>query len=485
MAKRSVETSQAPGVVEVEEISDKQVAAEMSDAIFRAYDIRGIVGDSLTPEVVYEIGRAFGSEAYERGQQTVVVGRDGRISSQEFSEALCRGLESTGRDVINVGMVPTPVLYFATEHLRTGTGIMVTGSHNSSEYNGLKMVLRGETLSGEMIQGLRKRIISGNMLRGQGKRRDVDVLSDYLVRATGGLKPTRPLKVVVDCGNGVGGLIIDKLLQGIGCSVTSLYCEVDGSFPNHHPDPAVPENMRALMDTVVKSGADVGFAFDGDADRLGVVDGKGHIIWPDRQLMLFAQDVLRDNAGANVIYDVKCSRNLPKVIHESGGVPLMWKTGHSLIKSKMKEIGAMLGGEMSGHLIVRDRWYGFDDALYAAARMVEILANDTQQRTPLEIFASLPDSVVTPELRLDMKEGEPQKFMDQLLAAPDVAEGQATLIDGLRIDFSEGFGLVRASNTSPCLVMRFEADDEQGLSRIQDIFRLKMYAIDPNLDLPF
>ncbi|MCW9057432.1 MAG: phosphomannomutase/phosphoglucomutase [Gammaproteobacteria bacterium] len=452
-------------------------------AIFRAYDIRGIVGQSLTPEAVYEIGRAIGSEAFERGQQTVAVARDGRLSGPELTDALIRGLVATGRDVKDLGMVPTPVLYFAAHYLDTLSGVMVTGSHNPPDYNGFKIVLAGETLSGNAIQDLRRRIQDGDLLSGDGSVEPVDVLPDYLERIKADVILPRPLKVVVDCGNGVAGVAAPRLLRELGCEVIELYCDVDGTFPNHHPDPSRAENLGALIRAVGEHGADLGFAFDGDGDRIGLVASGGEIIWPDRLMMLYSMDLLNRNPGGLILYDVKCSRNLARIIRDFGGDPVMSQTGHSLIKARMKETGALLAGEMSGHIFFQERWYGFDDALYAAARLLEILAND--HRTSSSVFAMLPDSVNTPELQVPMAEGEPHPFMDRLLASAHFENAHVHTIDGMRVEFSDGWGLVRASNTTPVLVLRFEADDEDALRRIQEDFRRAMLQVQPELQLPF
>jgi len=456
---------------------------KVSPSIFRAYDIRGIVGESLNAEVAYEIGRAVGSEAYFRGEQTVVVGRDGRLSGPDLASALVRGLRSTGRDVLDIGEVPTPVLYFAAHHLGTQSGVMVTGSHNPANYNGFKIVLGGETLAEGGIQDLRRRIESGDLLTGDGSVKQVDALQDYLRQITSDIQIARKLKVAIDCGNGVAGEAAPALIKALGCETIELYCEIDGSFPNHHPDPSKPENLKDLIRAVLDGRADLGLAFDGDGDRIGVVTSRGAIIWPDRLMMLYARDVLARNPGAQIIYDVKCSRNLARIITENGGEPLMWQTGHSLIKAKMKETGALLAGEMSGHIFFAERWFGFDDALYAAARLLEILGNETG--SVANAFDLLPDSVNTPELNLAMSEGEPAVFMEQLRRKAQFKDAQISTIDGLRVEFDRGWGLVRASNTTPCLVMRFEADDELALHTIQEAFRREMLAVNPTLSLPF
>ncbi len=456
--------------------------AGISADIFRAYDIRGIAGESLTVDIAYEIGRAIGSEAYYRGEQTIIVGRDGRLSGPDLTRALIRGLVATGRDVKDIGEVPTPVLYFAAQYLGSGSGVMVTGSHNPADYNGFKIVLAGETLATEAIMALRRRIETADLLTGEGSVEEVSVLPDYIERVKSDVQIVRPMKVVVDCGNGVAGVAAPRLLQELGCEVVELFCEVDGNFPNHHPDPGKTENLAALIQAVQENGAEIGIAFDGDGDRIGVVSSSGEIIWPDRLLMLLATDVLSRNPGAQIIYDVKSSRHVATVVAEHGGEPLMWATGHSLIKAKMKETGALLAGEMSGHIFFKERWFGFDDALYSAARLLEILANDA--RSSSDVFAELPDSVNTPELNVPMAEGEPPVFMEKLLNSAHFENARIATIDGMRVEFEHGWGLVRASNTTPCLVLRFEADDELALSAIQDEFRRVMLQVDPNLSLP-
>ncbi len=467
--------------LDISQISVDDISVDPS--IFRAYDIRGLVSSSLTPDVVYEIGRAIGSEAYERGQQTVVVARDGRLSGPELTDALIRGLVATGRDVKDIGQVPTPVLYFAAQYLDTLSGVMVTGSHNPPEYNGLKIVLAGETLANHAIQDLRRRIQDGDLLSGEGSVEQIDVLPDYIERIRADVILPRPMKVVVDCGNGVAGEAAPRLLKALGCEVVELYCEVDGRFPNHHPDPSKIENLGALIQAVGDQGADIGLAFDGDGDRIGVVASGGEVVWPDRLMMLYSMDILNRNPGGLIIYDVKCSRNLAKIIRDFGGDPLMAQTGHSLIKAKMRETGALLAGEMSGHIFFQERWYGFDDALYSAARLLEILAND--HRSSSNVFAMLPDSMNTPELNVPMQEGEPHVFMDRLLASAHFENAHVHTIDGMRVEFADGWGLVRASNTTPVLVLRFEADDETALQRIQEEFRRVMLQVEPELELPF
>ena len=452
-------------------------------SIFKAYDIRGIVDESLTPAGVELIGRALGSEAETRGQKIVVVGRDGRLSGPEIAGALIKGLRATGRDVIDVGMVPTPVVYFAAQHIGTGSGIAVTGSHNPPKYNGLKMVLAGETLAGDTIQNLRRRIENNDFVSGSGSLQHKNITLDYLSRIVGDIKLARKMRVVVDCGNGAAGNIAPELLKQLGCEVHPLFCEVDGNFPNHHPDPSKPENLVDLIQAVKDKNADIGLAFDGDGDRLGVVTPNGNVIWPDRQMMLYAQDVLSRNPGAMIIYDIKCTTHLARWIKKHGGEPLMWRTGHSLIKAKLRETGAPLAGEMSGHIFFKDRWYGFDDGIYTAARLLEILAKDA--RDVDAIFNSLPDSINTPELNVHMQEGENHTFVETLVQQARFPNATVTTIDGLRVDFDDGFGLVRASNTTPSLVIRFEAVNTVALQRIQDEFRSRMLRISPTMQLPF
>ncbi|WP_455217099.1 phosphomannomutase/phosphoglucomutase [Kaarinaea lacus] len=455
----------------------------LDPSIFKAYDIRGIVDNSLTTDTVYWIGRALGAEAGSLGEQHIFVARDGRLSGPKLVEALSRGLMDAGRDVTDLGMVPTPVLYFAAYALGTGSGIMVTGSHNPPEYNGLKMVLGGTTLSGDHIQSLRQRIEQENFTTGSGKQDSQDVVEQYIQRITGDIRLTRPMKVIVDCGNGVAGVAAPQLIRALGCEVIELFCDVDGNFPNHHPDPSKPENLVDLKQALVKEHADIGLAFDGDGDRLGVVTPSGKVIWADRQMMLYARDVLSRNPGAEIIYDIKCTTNLAIIIEQSGGKATMWKTGHSLVKAKLKESGALLAGEMSGHIFFKERWYGFDDALYTAARLLEILAQD--DRPVDEVFDELPDNINTPELNLQTAEGENHPLVEKLVACADFPNARVTTIDGLRVDFDDGFGLVRASNTTPCLVLRFEASNEAALKRIQDDFRKLILSQAPDADIPF
>ncbi len=456
----------------------------ISPAIFRAYDIRGVVTETLTPDVIHEIGRAYGSECLERGMKCAVVARDGRLSGPASVEALAEGIAATGLDVIDIGMVPTPVLYFATHHLDTGTGVMVTGSHNPPEYNGLKMMVGGDALFGDGITALYQRLQAGDLRSGTGNRSTADVLPAYMDRIVDDVKLKRPMKIAFDCGNGVAGVAAGDLLDRLGCECVSLFEEVDGNFPNHHPDPAKEENLVDLKAAVAKDKLELGLAFDGDGDRVGVIDNLGQIIWPDRQMILYANDVLARNPGARIIYDVKCSKLLPEAISKAGGEPDMWKTGHSFIKARIKETGALLGGEMSGHVFFKERWFGFDDALYAAARLLEILSAD--DRPVSEIFGEIPNSVNTPELNIKFaQDGAHHEFMQRFVAASSFDGAKITDIDGLRADFADGWGLVRASNTTPSLVIRFEADSEDALRTIQGKFRDAMNAVDSSLSIPF
>jgi len=451
--------------------------------IFKAYDIRGIVDKTLTVAGVEQIGRAIGSEARARAVKGVVIGRDGRLSGPSLSQALARGLQSAGVDVIDIGCVPTPVVYFAAYQLGTNSGVAVTGSHNPPDYNGLKMVLASETLAGDAIQALKQRIDGGDLASGSGGYTQRDVVGEYVSRIVSDVKLARPMKIAVDCGNGVAGGIAPSLYRKMGCEVQELFCEVDGTFPNHHPDPSVPKNLQDLIKAVQTTDAEIGLAFDGDGDRLGVVTKSGQIIYPDRQLMLFAKDVLSRNPGGLVIYDVKSTRNLAPWIEQHGGKPLLWKTGHSFVKSKMRETGALLAGEMSGHVFFKERWYGFDDGLYAGARLIEILSREAN---PSAVLETLPDAVSTPELQIKLKEGENYALIDKLQATAKFTDAREVIrIDGLRVEYADGFGLARSSNTTPVIVLRFEANDDAALKRIQEDFRRVILDVKPDAVLPF
>jgi len=463
----------------------------ISKSIFKAYDIRGVIGKTLDADTARSIGRAFGSEVRAQGGDAVVVARDGRLSGPELIQALSDGLRAAGVDVVNVGMVPTPVGYFAASvplqleggERRVDSCIVVTGSHNPPDYNGFKMVLRGSAIYGEQILALHQRIVDENFSEGSGTYTDYDIADAYLERIVSDVKLARPIKIVVDTGNGVAGGLAPKLFKKLGCELVELFTEIDGNFPNHHPDPAHPENLQDVIRALKETDAEIGFAFDGDGDRLGVVTKDGQIIYPDRQLMLFAEEVLSRNKGAQIIYDVKCTRNLAKWVKDKGGEPLMWKTGHSLVKAKLRETGAPLAGEMSGHVFFKDRWYGFDDGLYTGARLLEIL---TRVQDPSKQLNSLPNSHSTPELQLKLEEGENFELIARLQKnAQFTGADDVVTIDGLRVEYPDGFGLARSSNTTPVVVMRFEADNDAALKRIQEDFRRVIMAEKADAKLPF
>ena len=461
------------------------MTAAVDASLFKAYDIRGIVDRTLTTEAVREIGAALGTQALALGQREIVVGRDGRLSGPQLRDALVEGIRSTGIGVIDIGMVATPVLYLSTHLLGTGSGVEITGSHNPPEYNGLKMVLGGATLHGEAIQKLRQIVEEGAAPRAAaaGVLRTADVRDAYLRRIADDVKLARPMKIAVDCGNGVAGAFAPALYRMLGCEVTELFCDVDGTFPNHHPDPAHPENLQDLVRALRETDAEIGLAFDGDGDRLGVVTKDGNIVFPDRQMMLFARGVLQGNPGAEIIFDVKCSRHLAREIAAHGGRPTMWRTGHSLIKAKLKESGAPLAGEMSGHIFFNDRWPGFDDGMYAGARLLELLSHASD---PSAVLNALPDAVSTPELHLKTAEGENFALVERLQREASFTDAREVIrIDGVRVEYADGFGLARPSNTTPVLVLRFEADDAAALARIQTDFRRALLAIKPDAKLPF
>jgi len=455
----------------------------LPDDIFKAYDIRGIVGKTLTAPIVQAVGQALGTLAQERGRDTLVVGRDGRLSGPELAGALSTGIRASGANVVDIGMVTTPISYFAAHHLNTQCSVMVTGSHNPPDYNGLKMVIAGDTLAGDEIKALRTRIEAGELKRGAGTLRNADVAPAYYDRIANDVRLARPMKIAVDCGNGVAGAYAPTLFRRLGCEVTELFCEVDGRFPNHHPDPSQPENLRDLVANLASTDNELGIAFDGDGDRLGVVTKDGRTIYADRQLMLFAADMLKRRPGETVIYDVKSTRNLKPWIEQHGGKALLWKTGHSLIKAKMKETGAELAGEMSGHTFFRERWYGFDDGMYAGARLLEILSHDADASAALH---AIPDSLSTPELNIRCSDASPHALIDKLAATASFPGAVDVIrIDGLRVEYPDGFGLARASNTTPVIVLRFEADDAAALARIQGEFRRVLSQAMPGRPLPF
>jgi phosphomannomutase/phosphoglucomutase len=455
----------------------------LSKSIFKAYDIRGIIDKTLDAEVAYSIGQSFGSAALAKGEKTVVIGRDGRLSGPSLSAALAKGLQATGINVIDLGVVATPMVYFGTNVLGATSGIMVTGSHNPPDYNGFKMVLAGEAIYGDTILALYDRIVAKDFAVGEGTYSTHDIKAAYLERIVSDVKLTRKIKIAVDCGNGVAGAFAGDLYRAMGCEVIELFCEVDGNFPNHHPDPAHPENLQDLIRCLQNTDAEIGLAFDGDGDRLGVVTKDGQIIYPDRQLMLFAADVLSRHQGEQILYDVKCTRHLSSWIKDHGGVPLMWKTGHSLVKAKLKETGSPLGGEMSGHVFFKDRWYGFDDGMYAGARLLEILSKVADMTATLN---DLPQSTSTPELQLKLNEGENFAIIAEMQKNANFPGSTEIInIDGLRVEYPDGFGLARSSNTTPVIVMRFEAETPEALVRIQAALKAAILAVKPDAVLPY
>ncbi len=460
---------------------------ELSASIFKAYDIRGVIDKTLDPSIARLIGQSFGSAVRDLGEKICVVGRDGRLSGPELMQGLTEGLQSVGIDVIDLGVVATPMVYFGTNILINGqqakSGIMITGSHNPPDYNGFKMVLGGAAIYGEQIQALRERIVQKQFATGSGHRSEYNIFPEYLQRIIGDVKLKRKMKIAIDCGNGVGGAFAGRLFRELGCEVEELFCEVDGTFPNHHPDPAHVENLQDLIKNLQTTDNELGLAFDGDADRLGVVTKDGQVIFPDRQMMLFAKDVLSRHPGAQIIYDVKCTRNLATYIKEAGGEPLMWKTGHSLVKAKLKETGAPLAGEMSGHIFFKDRWYGFDDGLYTGARLLEILSSE---KDPNATLNNLPNALCTPELQMPCAEGEAFTLLEKIKASAKFPSAESiNTIDGVRVEYADGFGLARPSNTTPIVVMRFEADSEEAIQRIQNEFKQAFLAIKPEAKLPF
>lgn len=439
-------------------------------SIFKAYDIRGIVETELTPEIVKLIGRAVGSESIEKGERGVVVGRDGRLTGPELSEALISGLIESGCHVVNIGMVPSPVVYFATHTKAATSGVMITGSHNPAEYNGLKIMIAGETLSAEKIQSLYTRILENDFKTGSGTSTSINIDQDYINTIKSDINLEKELNIVIDCGNGVAGNIAPQLFEALGVKLSKLFCLVDGRFPNHHPDPSKPKNLEDLIQEVIETKSDLGLAFDGDGDRLGLIDNKGKIIWADQQMMLYAKDVLTRNKGAKIIFDVKCTSLLPKVISDNGGEPIMSRTGHSFIKKKLKETNAALAGEMSGHIFFKERWYGFDDALYTAARLLEIVSKSNKSCS--ELFDEFPVNLSTPEININFdKHGQQFEAMDSLSSHIDFPGANINTIDGVRVDYEDCWGLVRPSNTTPCLVLRFEAKDHTALIDIQEKFK--------------
>lgn len=453
-------------------------------AVFRAYDIRGIIDKDLDENAFYTIGLAISCQLAELNRNKIFLAQDGRLTSPALAKALKQGLLDSGVTVFDLGSVATPVMYYATHTQEAiDSGLMVTGSHNPADYNGIKMVLAGKTLVKSDIDKLYELVVAGTRQFGIGESLEFNILDDYTYRIVSDIKLQRPFKVVVDCGNGIGGALIPKVISAIGCEVIPLYCEVDGRFPNHHPDPTVESNLTDLKKAVLENQADLGIAFDGDADRLGMVTNTAEMIWPDRLLMFYTRSILQTQKGATIVYDVKCSSQLGEVIRQTGGVAKMCPTGHSIVKAVMKEEKAALAGEMSGHLFFKDRWYGFDDALYSACRLLEILSHDSA--TVSEQFAGIPNSVNTPEIKIPIAEEEKFTFMQRFAEQAEFPEALVITIDGLRVEFDYGWGLLRASNTTPCLVARFEAKDQTGLAQIQALFKSQLQRIDQNLELVF
>lgn len=451
--------------------------------VFRAYDIRGIVGLQLDEDAFYSIGQALACRLYALDRADIVLARDGRLSSDSLAQALKQGLLDSGINVLDLGAVATPVMYYATYETGIDSGVMVTGSHNPADYNGIKMVLAGTTLAHADIALLYELVKTNQFKVGAGKATDVDLIGAYVRRIVDTIKLDRPLRVVVDCGNGIAGPVIPEAIRQLGCTVIELYCDVDGRFPNHHPDPTVEANLVDLKAAVALHQADLGLAFDGDADRLGVITNQGEIIWPDRLMMMYAQNVIKSNPGATVVFDVKCSSHLAQVIKAAGGRPQMCPTGHSIVKGIMKTTGAALAGEMSGHLFFKDRWYGFDDALYSACRLLEILSQSPESVSVQ--CAAVPNSINTPEIKIPIVDEAKFSFMERFSTEAQFPEAERIVIDGLRVEFGHGWGLIRASNTTPCLVARFEADDWTHLETIQALFKTQLHAIDGALEIPF
>ncbi len=457
----------------------KQVDRE----VFRAYDIRGIIGEQLDEHAFYSIAKAISCRLHALGRSDILLARDGRLTSESLANALKHGLLDSGINVVDLGAVATPVMYFATHVHGIDSGLMVTGSHNPADYNGIKMVLAGTTLAEAEIHTLYESVVAGESISGQGQDQYFDIMGAYVQRIVSDIKLKRRLKVVVDCGNGIAGAMIPQLIEQLGCDVIPLYCEVDGRFPNHHPDPTVEANLADLKTTVAKHQADIGLAFDGDADRLGVITNKGELIWPDRLMMFYARELLKQNQGATIAYDVKCSSHLTEVIIAAGGVAKMCPTGHSIVKNVMKQEHAILAGEMSGHIFFKDRWYGFDDALYSACRLLEILSASSQQIS--DQFAAIPNSVNTPEIKIPIVDEKKFAFMQRFKDLASFPNAKLITIDGLRVEFEHGWGLLRASNTTPCLVARFEARDDLSLNKIQALFKLQLQAMGGELVIPF
>ena len=464
-------------------MTEYKLTKDINVDMFRAYDIRGIADKDLTADAVYSIGLAIGSEAQDKGQSKVVIARDGRLSGPKLLAALSAGLRDSGCDVINLGAVTTPMLYYGASVLDTRSGVVLTGSHNPPDYNGIKIVIDGVTYSEDAIKDFYRRIQEDDVRTGKGQEQEFDIVDQYIDRVVSDIKLERSLKIVIDCGNGIGGNIAPTIFKKLGCEVIELFSEVDGNFPNHIADPSVAENLNDIIAAVKQHHADVGLAFDGDADRLGMVTDKGEIIWPDRILIFFVRDILPRHPGANITYDIKCSRNLATEITKSGGVPVIGRTGHALIKARIKQLKTPVAGELSGHFFFSERWYGFDDGIYSGARLLEMLSKDS--RTSSEIFADIPDSLNTPELKLQIADDVKYDFMEKFVKASKFPDAEVNTIDGIRVDFADGFGLMRPSNTTPAITFRFEGDSQEALERIIALFKDQLLALDSTLKLPF
>ena len=446
--------------------------------IFRAYDIRGIAYEELSQELVVLIGKSLGTKSLDSGNDSLIVGRDGRNSSSDLFEWVTAGIKSTGCKVINIGIVSTPILYFATHSLSCPNGVMITGSHNPGDYNGFKIVEDKRTISGKAIQQIRQNILKKEFQKGRGSEKTFDIKDQYLNSIIKNVELKRPIRMAIDCGNGAASVVAKEVYEGLGCEVHSLFAEVDGNFPNHHPDPSKPENLEDLRKLVEEKDLEIGLAFDGDGDRLGVISKEGKIIFPDMQMILFSNSILQDHKKGKVVFDVKCSKLLSEAILKKGGTPIMTKTGHSYIKKCIREEKALLGGEMSGHIFFNDRWPGFDDGIYAGARMLEIISNLNENE---DVFKNLPKLVSTPEINIESTDDEKFKLVEDFISKADYKEANSVLIDGVRVEFDFGWGLLRASNTSPVLVLRFEADTQENLESIKNIFRRTLNDIKPNL----
>ena len=450
---------------------------KLNENIFRANDIRGIALEDLTEEVIFALGRALGTESLNRKQDDFIIGRDGRISSPLLFEWLSEGVLSTGCNVIDIGVVPSPVLYHATFNLSSSSGVVITGSHNPSNYNGFKILFNNNSTSSEEIQSIKKRIKEQDFLSGAGRIESLDVVESYVEEVKNNIKLSRPMNISIDCGNGAAGVVAEKVYKGIGCEVEGLYCDLDGNFPNHHPDPSKPENVEDLIELVLKNKSEIGLAFDGDADRLGIISPTGEMIFPDMQMIVFSEHILKKKPNSKIVFDVKCSKLLEEAILKSNGIPIMSKTGHTFIKSMIRDHGAILGGEMSGHIFFNDRWPGFDDGVYAGARMLEILSHSEGE----DIFRTLPKLVSTPEINIETTDEDKFSIINDFKKISNFEDGKIIDIDGIRVEFDNGWGLLRASNTSPVLVLRFEADSSEALNNIKERFKDTLNKIEPSL----